>query len=105
MEAFTRQDPAIPVFHTSTGQDLRNGSGDESIISELVNMITQQPVHREAATVFPWATHILDFGSGGTSGLAILTHHNKDGTSVRIIIAGAFEGTNNEAGYKPEPFD
>ncbi|PUU81782.1 fatty acid synthase beta subunit dehydratase [Tuber borchii] len=105
IEAFTRQDLAIPVFHTSTGQDLRDGSGDESIISELVNMITQQPVHWEAATVFPGATHILDFGPGGISGLGVLTHRNKDGTGIRIIIAGAFEGTNNEVGYKPELFD
>jgi len=103
--AFTRRDLAIPVFHTSTGQDLRDGPGDESIISELVNMITQQPVHWETATVFPRATHILDFGPGGISGLGVLTHRNKDGTGVRIIIAGAFEGTNNEVGYKPELFD
>jgi len=103
--AFTRQDLAIPVFHTSTGKDLRDGSGDESIISELVNMITQQPVHWEAATVFPGATHILDFGPGGISGLGVLTHRNNDGTGVRIILAGAFEGTNNEVGYKPELFD
>jgi len=103
--AFTRRDLAIPVFHTSTGQDLRDGPGDESIISELVNMITQQPVHWETATVFPRATHILDFGPGGISGLGVLTHRNKDGTGVRIIIAGAFEGTNNEVGYRPELFD
>ena len=69
IEAFTRQDLAIPVFHTSTGQDLRDGSGDESIIFELVNMTTQQPVHWEAATVFPGATHILDFGPGAFPGL------------------------------------
>jgi fatty acid synthase subunit beta len=68
-------------------------------------MITQQAVHWEAATVFPKATHILDFGPGGISGLGVLTHRNKDGTGVRIIIAGAFEGTNNEVGYKPELFD
>ena len=68
-------------------------------------MITQQPVHWEAATAFPGATHILDFGAGGISGLGVLTHRNKDGIGVCIIIAGAFDGTNNEVGYKPELFD
>jgi len=98
-------DLSIPVFHTFTGQDLRDGSADEPIISELVNMITQQPVQRETAPVFPRATNILDLGPGGISGLGVLTHRNKDVTGVRIIIAGAFEGTNNEVGYKPEQFD
>ncbi|PWW78691.1 hypothetical protein C7212DRAFT_350108 [Tuber magnatum] len=88
----TSQNLTIPVFHTSTGQDLRDGSGNESIISALVNMITQ-------------ATHILDFSPGGIFGLGVLSHHNKDGTGVRIIIVDACEGANNEVGYKPELFD
>lgn len=105
IRTFTRDALAIPVYHTSTGEDLRHGSGHPSVIAELVSMITEQAVHWEAATVFPKATHILDFGPGGVSGLGVLTHRNKDGTGVRIIIAGAFEGTNNEVGYKPELFD
>ncbi|KAH8145050.1 uncharacterized protein LAJ45_10961 [Morchella importuna] len=103
--SFNRKDLAIPVYNTYNGEDLRTAKGDESIISELVNMITRLPVHWEAATVFPKATHILDFGPGGISGLGVLTHRNKDGTGVRIIVAGAFEGTNSEVGYKPELFD
>jgi len=68
-------------------------------------MITQQQVHRETVMVFPGATSIFHFGPGGISGLDALTHRNKNGTGVLIIIAGSLEGTNNEVGYKPELFD
>ncbi len=71
----------------------------------LVRLITRDPVNWEKATVFPDATHVLDFGPGGISGLGILTSRNKDGTGVRVILAGAVNGTVAEVGYKPELFD
>ncbi|KAJ5261466.1 hypothetical protein N7478_012061 [Penicillium angulare] len=95
---------AIPVFHTKTGEDLRQQSG-ESAIPALVRMITHDAVNWEQATVFPGATHIVDFGPGGISGLGVLTNRNKDGTGVRVILAGEMDGTNAEVGYKPELFD
>jgi fatty acid synthase subunit beta len=95
---------AIPVFHTKTGEDLRE-LGDKSIVPALVRMITHDAVNWEQATVFPGATHILDFGPGGISGLGVLTNRNKDGTGVRVILAGEMDGTNAEVGYKPELFD
>ncbi|KAJ5975180.1 hypothetical protein N7481_008887 [Penicillium waksmanii] len=94
----------IPVFHTKTGDDLRQ-LGDESAVPALVRMITHDPVNWEQATVFPSATHIVDFGPGGISGLGVLTNRNKDGTGVRVILAGEMDGTNAEVGYKPELFD
>ncbi|KAJ5611452.1 Fatty acid synthase subunit beta [Penicillium herquei] len=94
----------IPVFHTKTGEDLRL-LGDESAVPSLVRMITHDAVNWEQATVFPRATHIVDFGPGGISGLGVLTNRNKDGTGVRVILAGEMDGTNAEVGYKPELFD
>lgn len=94
----------IPLFNTNTGNDLSK-EGHENIVPELVSMITQKAVNWETATVFPRATHILDFGPGGISGLGVLTNRNKDGTGVRVILAGTIDGTNNEVGYKPEIFD
>ncbi|EEH21369.2 hypothetical protein PABG_03585 [Paracoccidioides brasiliensis Pb03] len=93
----------IPVYDTNTGEDLR--AKDEDIVPALIRMITRDPVNWEHATVFPNATHLLDFGPGGISGLGVLTNRNKDGTGVRIILAGAMDGTNAEVGYKPELFD
>lgn len=95
---------AVPVLHTRTGEDLRQ-LGDKSAVPALVRMITHDAVNWEQATVFPGATHIIDFGPGGISGLGVLTNRNKDGTGVRVILAGEMDGTNAEVGYKPELFD
>ncbi|OUM53448.1 hypothetical protein BVG19_g2729 [[Candida] boidinii] len=101
---FKQSNIAIPVYDTNTGADLRNST--ESIAVRLIDLITLLPVNWETATKFS-STHILDFGPGGASGLGVLTHRNKDGTGVRIIVAGALETTNedSEFGYKQEIFD
>ncbi|OIW28344.1 beta subunit of fatty acid synthase [Coniochaeta ligniaria NRRL 30616] len=93
----------IAVFDTNTGKDLRSSEGN--IVPTLVRLITRDAVNWEKATVFPGATHILDFGPGGISGLGVLTSRNKDGTGVRVILAGTVNGTVTEVGYKPELFD
>jgi fatty acid synthase subunit beta len=97
-------DLGIPMYDTHTGADLREEESD-NIVPRLVRMITNDSVEWEKATVFPKATHILDFGPGGISGLGVLTNRNKDGTGVRVILAGAIDGQNVEVGYKPEIFD
>ncbi|KAF1352373.1 acyl transferase domain-containing protein [Delphinella strobiligena] len=94
----------ISLYDTNTGSDLSK-EGHANIVPELVRMITQSAVNWETATVFPRATHILDFGPGGISGLGVLTNRNKDGTGVRVILAGTMDGTHSEVGYKPEIFD
>lgn len=94
----------IPVYDTNTGVDIRE-EGSTNIVPSLVRMITQDHVNWEKATVCHGATHIIDFGPGGISGLGVLTNRNKEGTGVRVILAGAIEGTNAEVGYKTELFD
>ncbi|KAG6197260.1 hypothetical protein E4U10_000145 [Claviceps purpurea] len=94
----------IPVFDTNTGKDLRT-EVKGNVVPSLVRLITRDPVNWEKATDFPDATHILDFGPGGVSGLGVLTSRNKEGTGVRVILAGTVDGTINEVGYKPEIFD
>jgi fatty acid synthase subunit beta, fungi type len=95
---------SIPVYDTNTGKDLRE-EVQGNIIPALIRLITRDAVHWEQATVFPGATHVLDFGPGGISGLGILTSRNKEGTGVRVILAGTVNGTVTEVGYKPEIFD
>lgn len=94
----------ISVYNTATGLDVRE-EGEDNIVPSLVRMITQDPVNWEKATAFPNATHVVDFGPGGISGLGVLTNRNKDGTGVRVILAGAIDGTNTDVGYKTELFD
>ena len=94
----------IPVYNTSTGKDVRE-EGMDNVVPALIRMITQDPVEWEKATVFPNATHLVDFGPGGISGLGVLTNRNKDGTGVRVILGGAIDGSNTDVGYKAELFD
>lgn len=94
----------IPVYDTNTGLDIRE-EDQADIVPSLVRMISQDSVNWEQATVCQGATHIIDFGPGGISGLGVLTNRNKDGTGVRVILGGAIDGTNAEVGYKTELFD
>jgi fatty acid synthase subunit beta, fungi type len=88
----TAAELAIPVYNTDSGENLQNLPAGTNIVPMLVDMITHLPVHWEQATQFSGATHILDFGPGGISGLGNLTHRNKDGTGVRVVIVGSLEG-------------
>ena len=99
-----KEELGIPVFDTCNGEDLRS-ENISNVVPELVRMICKDQVDWERATIMPKATHILDFGPGGISGLGVLTNRNKDGTGVRVILAGTMDGSNTEVGYKPEIFD
>ncbi|KAI5300454.1 hypothetical protein KEM56_002448 [Ascosphaera pollenicola] len=94
----------IPVYNTNNGENISDGK-NKDIVPALIRMITSDPVNWESATIFPKATHIIDFGPGGISGLGVLTNRNKEGTGVRVILGGVIDGTNAEVGYKPELFD
>jgi fatty acid synthase subunit beta, fungi type len=98
------KDLRTAVYHTKTGKDLASSSSN-NIVGDLVRMITCDQVEWPKATEFPGATHILDFGPGGASGVGVLTNRNKEGTGVRVILAGAVEGMSTEIGYRPEIFD
>ncbi|KAI8824957.1 uncharacterized protein EV422DRAFT_605412 [Fimicolochytrium jonesii] len=78
----------IPVYHTNTGEDLRN---DADVTGSLVRQICLEPVHWEKATSKKDITHILDFGPGGASGIGMLTHRNMEGTGVQVILAGTLD--------------
>ncbi|PGH20055.1 hypothetical protein AJ80_03705 [Polytolypa hystricis UAMH7299] len=94
----------VPLFSTKTGEDMRN-RGSANIIPDLVAMVTEQQVVWEKATAFPGATHILDFGPGGVSGIGPLTNRMKEGTGVRTILAATGDGLNRDVGYKAEVFN
>lgn len=87
----TSEELAFPVYATDTGKNLQELPSGTNVVPLLVHMICHLPVHWEGATKFTGATHIIDFGPGGISGLGSVTHRNKDGTGVRVIIAGSLE--------------
>jgi hypothetical protein len=59
----------------------------------------------EKASLASGATHIIDFGPGGSSGIGALTHRNGDGTGVQIVLAGALETTQDALMCKTQLLD
>jgi fatty acid synthase subunit alpha len=79
----TDEDTQFPFL----GSDLRSLSS--SITRSLCDQIFTKPIHWSAATNFPaTATHAIDFGPGGLSGIGLLTSRNLDGRGVRVIVIG-----------------
>lgn len=92
----------MSVYHPSTGEDVSRFHGN--IVPRLVRMITEELVNWPAATQFTTATHIIDFGPGGVSGIGMLTNRNKQGRGVRVILADRLDGVDSTVGYKSELF-
>lgn len=77
----------LPEYLCTIGKDLRVSK--TSITRSLCNQIFTSPIHWTEATNFPKsATHALDFGPGGLSGIGPLTARNFDGRGVRVIVIG-----------------
>lgn len=60
-----------------------------SVTRSLCDQIFTAPIHWTKAIDFPEsATHAVDFGPGGLSGIGPLTARNFDGRGVRVIVVG-----------------
>ena len=60
-----------------------------SLTRSLCEQIFTSPIYWTKATNFPEsATHAIDFGPGGLSGIGPLTAKNFDGRGIRVIVAG-----------------
>ena len=69
------------------GSDLRSCGG--SVTRSLCDQVFTQPTYWIKATNFPeTATHALDFGPGGLSGIGPLTARNLEGRGVRVVVIG-----------------
>lgn len=87
----------VPVYHTHTGHDLRESEA-KSIVPALVKMILCQIDDWPLSTGFKAATHAVDFGPGGLSGVGSLLSRNKEGTGLRVILAGLSGSATPEIG-------
>ncbi|KAI9439787.1 fatty acid synthase [Lactarius indigo] len=86
-ELWTPEELQIPVYHTEDGSDLRTHTG--SLTRSICDQIFTKSLHWTKATDLPeGATHVVDFGAGGVSGIGPLTARNLDGRGVRVIVIG-----------------
>jgi fatty acid synthase subunit alpha, fungi type/fatty acid synthase subunit beta, fungi type len=75
------------VYSLCTGSDLSKLT--TSLTRSLCDQIFTKPIHWSEATRFPpTATHAVDFGPGGLSGIGSLTVRNLEGRGVRVIVLG-----------------
>ncbi|KIY43927.1 fatty acid synthase [Fistulina hepatica ATCC 64428] len=100
----------VPVFNTEDGSDMRviEGTDELALTRSLCDQIFTRPIHWARATEFgtsarakafpatdkveeaaPAATHIVDFGPGGASGIGPLTARALAGRGVRVVLPGA----------------
>ena len=92
---FTRLDLAIAVYHTYTGEDIRQ-IAKKDLMTHLVRMIMCEAVDWRKACFQPHITHILDFGPSRTSNLM---HEQIQGSGTRIILASeVLESSENFGG-------
>ncbi|KAF9485144.1 fatty acid synthetase alpha subunit [Pholiota conissans] len=86
-ELWDAKDLKIPVYNTEDGSDMRDLS--TSITRSLCEQIFTSPIHWTKATAFPeTATHAIDFGPGGLSGIGPLTAKNFEGRGIRVVVVG-----------------
>ncbi|ORY50686.1 fatty acid synthase [Leucosporidium creatinivorum] len=80
---------AFSVYHTEDGTDLRTSTAD-SLLESLFSQILTSPLYwGSKATDFPvTATHAIDFGTGGASGIGSLCVRNWEGRGIRTIMLG-----------------
>jgi len=70
-----------------SGSDLRQLTG--SLTASLCDQIFTSPIHWVTTCNFPaTATHAVDFGPGGNSGIGFLTGRALEGRGVRIVVVG-----------------
>jgi fatty acid synthase subunit alpha, fungi type len=110
-ELWEAKDLGVAVYHTEDGSPLHSLPAPRSLISlsgsdlrtvegsitqSLCDQIFTQHIHWPLATDFPEsATHAVDFGPGGLSGIGPLTARNLEGRGVRVITIG--DRANGEA--------
>ncbi|KAJ2630931.1 fatty acid synthase alpha subunit Lsd1 [Coemansia sp. RSA 1290] len=96
-------DMQIPVLSGDDGSDLRE---EKSLTRKLVDSLCVLPVDWTRATSIDQSvTHVVDFGPGGVSGIGGLTNRNKEGTGLRVVLAGALESSNADLSPKSALFD
>jgi fatty acid synthase subunit alpha, fungi type len=102
-ELWTAKELGIPVYNTEDGRsflhirdplanlllgtDMRKLT--TSVTRSLCVQIFTSPIHWFLATNFPEiATHAIDFGPGGMSGIGSLSARNFDGRGIRVVVVG-----------------
>ncbi|CAO1632127.1 unnamed protein product [Parajaminaea phylloscopi] len=95
-DLWTASELSIAVHNTFDGSDLRTLTTD-SIVRSVSDQIFTQPIFWDKATnVQKGVTHIVDFGTGGLSGIGGLTARNLEGRGVRVVVPSGAHASSAE---------
>ncbi|GAA6057216.1 hypothetical protein JCM3770_003265 [Rhodotorula araucariae] len=77
------------VYNTEDGSDMRTHAAP-SLLESIFTQIFTSPIYWQSkATNFPAsATHAIDFGTGGASGIGSLCARNWEGRGIRVVMLG-----------------
>jgi len=93
----------IPVNRDADGLDISSFLADD-VVPTLIRLITSDPVDWLSVD-FAGATHIIDFGPGGTGGVGALTQRNTAGSGTRVILPSLLDvSRDSDLGAAPELF-
>ena len=94
-------DLTFAVYNVNDGHDLREDKTNLQLLTSLFDQVLSQRLFwSEKATQFPEsATHAIDFGTGGVSGIGSLCVRNWEGRGIRTILLGN-RGTGVGAGME-----
>ncbi|GAA5825048.1 hypothetical protein JCM11251_006076 [Rhodosporidiobolus azoricus] len=100
---------SFSVYNTEDGSDMRQSSASSLLESVFTQIFTSPIYWATKATAFPAsATHAIDFGTGGASGIGSLCVRNWEGRGIRAIMLGNRadgSGAGKEAWGKSVAFD
>ncbi|TXT15634.1 hypothetical protein VHUM_00137 [Vanrija humicola] len=86
-ELWTPSELGVAIYNTEDGSDLRKLNS--SLTTSLLDQIFTKHIHWAKACNFPpTATHAVDFGPGGNSGVGLLAARVTEGRGVRVVIVG-----------------
>jgi enoyl reductase-like protein/acyl dehydratase len=95
-ELWSASDLAIAVHNTFDGSDMRSYEG-ASIVKSVSDQIFTEPIYWiQATNVSKDITHIIDFGTGGLSGIGGLTARNLEGRGTRVVIPSGVHASSSE---------
>ncbi|KAJ2788725.1 fatty acid synthase alpha subunit Lsd1, partial [Coemansia helicoidea] len=88
-----------PLMATEDGREV---CGVRNLSHLLLKSMITLTVDWPAAVTCPGATHVVDFGPGGVSGIGALVHRIHEGRGVSVISIGALESRGSPLAAKAD---
>ncbi len=95
---FAPSELAVSVYNTEDGSDLRQLPDAAHLLRSICDQIFTKHIYWTVAAAFTdtSATHCIDFGTGGLSGIGGLTARNLEGKGVHVLVPSGKHARSHE---------